>query len=62
MHHIIWFHIFLNRRPKQGHHLNGDRAAWRPHIIVLDLPSLICGFDESCTIVHCITLQPANVS
>ena len=30
--------------------------------IVLDLPSLIWGFGESCTIVHYITSQPTNVS
>ena len=30
--------------------------------IVLDLRSLIWGFGESCTIVHRITSQPANVS
>ena len=31
-------------------------------MIPLDLLLLICGFGESCTVVHCITSQPANVS
>ena len=31
-------------------------------LIVLDLRPPICGFGESCAIVHCITSQPANVS
>ena len=32
------------------------------HTIVLHLLSLIWGFSESCRIVHCITLQPVNLS
>ena len=34
---------------------------WTTAHIALDLGSLVWGFDESCTIVHCITSQPANL-
>ena len=43
---------------KHGHHHNGDQAARRPQIIVLDLRPLIWVFDESCSIVHGITSEP----
>ena len=43
-----------------SHHHNGKLADRRPRN-VLDLRSLIWGFRNSCTIVHGITSQSANV-
>ena len=46
---------------KQVHHHNGDQTAWQPHILC-SVSFHSFGALESCTIVHCITSQPANVS
>ena len=60
----MWFkgRIFIYAT-RSCHHRNGDRAARRPHIVCsICVRSFGALAKEICTIVHCITSQPANAS